>query len=310
MTVYLDVIWLLNFIVDCLLLWITAIFLKREANRWRIFAGGFLGALFILVGATSYGTVVSHPLTKLGISICMVLIVFGYKRLKYFLTCLLTFYFSTFLMGGILVGTHYFLTFDLQLKKAVLLNSVHGFGDPISWLFVMIAFPLAWHFSRGRIAEMTASEIRYDLLMDATIHLNGHVIQVKGMVDSGNQLYDPISKAPVMIISIPALHNKDELPVELLHVADEQNDPFELIAQMPLEWSSKVRFIPAKSLGKNGQLLCAFHPDHILLRVEDEEKIVQKGLVVFTNQQLSSDSQFQCIIHPQMVGMAIKQTAS
>lgn len=310
MVVYLDVIWLLNLIVDCLLLWITAIFLKSHTNAWRIFCGGFVGSLLILASVTPYGTVVNHPLIKLATSICMILIVFGFKRLKYFLTCLLTFYFSTFLMGGILVGTHYFLTFDLDLRTAVLLDSVRGFGDPISWVFVMIAFPFAWHFSRNRVASMTSSSIEYDRLMDVHIQLNGRTIQSKGLIDSGNQLYDPISNAPVMIVSIAALSNKDELPAEVLFLADEKNDPYEVVSQMPAEWSSKMRFIPAKSLGRNGQLLCAFKPDSITLKDEEVERIVQKALIVFTTQQLSSDGQFQCIIHPQMVSMAVKQTAS
>ncbi|HBZ10365.1 MAG TPA: sigma-E processing peptidase SpoIIGA [Bacillus bacterium] len=308
MTIYLDVIWFLNFLVDCLLLWITAIFLKRYVKAWKILLGGLLGSSLILLAITPLAAAASHPIVKMGVSLCMVLTVFGFKRLKSFLSCLLTFYFSTFLMGGILMGTHYFLTYDLKLRTAVSLESIRGFGDPVSWLFVAAAFPIAWHFSRKRVEDLTISSIEYDVLIDVTIEINGLNIQLKGLIDSGNQLYDPISKTPVMIASISSF--KEQLPHEILLLSDKNNNPIELADKLPEMWSEKMRLIPAKTLGANNGLHCAFKPEAIYLQMEDERKSVQKAMIIFTDQELSSDGRFQCIVHPAVVELAVVQTAS
>lgn len=308
MVVYLDIIWVLNLMVDSLLLWLTAIFLKRTIHLGRVFLGGLLGSMLIVLAITPISNWAGHPLVKIGVSIGMILIVFGYKRMKYFLSGLLTFYFATFLMGGIIIGTHYFLAFDLQLKSVVFLESIRGFGDPISWVFVMAAFPAAWHFSRRRMDGFTIAKIEYDVLSDVMIEINGITFMLKGLIDSGNQLYDPITNTPVMIVSSPAL--ADKLPKEILLLAADDSDSFQLAASLPPEWSSIMRLIPAKTLSRNNQLLCAFKPESISLQDENGVRIVKKALIVFSNQALSSDDRFQCIIHPQMASGSVVHPAS
>ncbi|WP_186306640.1 sigma-E processing peptidase SpoIIGA, partial [Siminovitchia fortis] len=67
--------------------------------------------------------------------------------------------------------------------------------------------------------------------------------------DSGNQLYDPISKTPVMIAAVSTF--KDQLPEEILQLSDKNNNPIELADKLPEIWSEKMRLIPAKTLGAN-----------------------------------------------------------
>ena len=62
----------------------------------------------------------------------------------------MTLYVSTFLIGGALIGVHYFIQFDSQLNTKVLLSNVSGFGDPISWLFVLIGFSACLAFLKEK----------------------------------------------------------------------------------------------------------------------------------------------------------------
>lgn len=308
MLVYLDIIWLLNFLIDSLLLWITAIFLKKPIHPFRILLGGALGSILIFLAITPFASLAAHPLIKICLSLVIVFITFGYKKLSTFISCVFTFYFATFLMGGILMGTHYFLTFEMDLKSMVVIESIRGYGDPVSWLFLFGAFPIAWYFSKKRVEGITISNIQYDVLNDVSIELNGMIFNLKGLIDSGNQLYDPISKSPVMIVSIQSL--KDRLPLEIQLVADDKNDLYHTAANLSSEWSDIMRLIPAKSLGRNNQLLCAFKPEKLILHDDKEMKIVRKALIVFTAQALSSDGRFQCIIHPHMASEGLITTAS
>ncbi|MBY0157496.1 sigma-E processing peptidase SpoIIGA [Cytobacillus oceanisediminis] len=299
MTVYLDIIWALNFMFDSLLLYLTAIILKREIRLWRIFAGGLIGSIIILLVFTPFNEFSGHPVTKLLFSVAMVLAVFGFKRLRYFLKGLMTFYFATFLVGGSLIGIHYFINFDFQLSSSVMLASVKGFGDPISWLFVLLGFPLAWHFSKRNVEGIEMTKIQYDSLIMVRVVINETEFRFRGLIDSGNQLYDPISKMPVMFISIK--DRLDEFPPEIIKMAGNPEDIIMGSDSIGGNWEHKMRVIPCKVVGQEHQLIIGFKPDRILLEKENEIIESERGLVSFSMQQLSADDAFQCIIHPKML---------
>ncbi|HZG70830.1 MAG TPA: sigma-E processing peptidase SpoIIGA [Chondromyces sp.] len=308
MVLYLDVIWLLNFLVDSLLLWMAAIFLKRPIKWLRIMAGGLLGSLLVILSVTPLAHLAGEPASKFFVSVLMVLLAFGYKRFRYFSTNLLTLYFATFLTGGFLIGTHYFIQFDFELGSSVLLASAKGFGDPISWLFVMFGLPVAWYFSKTRVEDLQTVNIQYEQLIDVQVKINEIDFTLKGLIDSGNQLQDPLSKWPVMVVSLIPL--KEELPVE---IQEATSDPDLLMAgkiDLSPEWTERIRFIPAQTIGKSGQLLPAFKPDEIILIKGENRTSIKKALISFTSQTLSADDAFTCIVHPKMaLGLSLEHAS-
>lgn len=299
MEVYLDIIWALNFLFDSLLLFLTAIILKRDVRLWRIFAGGLIGSIIILLSITPIHSYAGHPITKLFFSIVMVLTSFGFKRFRFFLRGLLTFYLMTFLIGGSLIGVHYFVKFDFNLSNTVLMASVKGFGDPISWLFVLLGFPIAWHFSKRNIEAIEITKIQYDSIVKVIIEINDVSYQFKGLIDSGNQLYDPISKMPVMFISIKK--RIADFPNYLVEMAQNPEKFILGTEEVAPDWENRMRIIPYSVLGQEHQLIIAIKPDKILIEKEGELYHVERGLVSFSAQQLSPDDAFQCIVHPKML---------
>jgi stage II sporulation protein GA (sporulation sigma-E factor processing peptidase) len=299
LTVYLDIIWALNLLFDTLLLYLTAIFLKRQIQIWRLLTGGFVGSLIILLSFTPLQSYSDHPISKLLFSVVMVLITFGYKRFVFFIKALMTLYLSTFLIGGALIGAHFFIQFDSQLNTKVLVSNISGFGDPISWLFVLLGFPIAWHFSKKNIESMEMTKIQFDEIVHVTLEINGETLVCKGLVDSGNQLYDPLSKLPVMFVSIKNQLDGIAEPIKKMAVDSES-----LIMgdeEFPIEWQNRLRVVPFKVVGQEHQLIVAVKPDSILIEKKGDQYFCEKGLVSFTIQQLSADDSFQCIVHPKML---------
>lgn len=299
MTVYLDVIWLLNFLFDSLLLYLTAIFLKRSIVIWRLLAGGLIGSVIILLAFTPVASITNHPASKLLFSVLMVWTVFGYQRLRFFLKGLFTFYFATFLLGGILIGVHYFIQFDSEITTNVLVANVRGFGDPISWLFVLIGFPLAWHFSKAKIEGMEMTKIQFDQIVHVQLTLGQEQFSFKGLVDSGNQLYDPLSKMPVMFVSLKNCH--DPLPEEVRRIAVEGESIVMGNEEFPIEYQNRLRIVPYQVVGQEHRLIVALKMDEIAIEKDNEVYFYDKGLVSFTMQELSADGAFQCIVHPKML---------
>jgi stage II sporulation protein GA (sporulation sigma-E factor processing peptidase) len=300
LTVYLDVIWALNLFFDSLLLYLTAIFLKRKIQLWRLLAGGFMGSMIILLSFTPLNVYTGHPISKLFCSVLMVLIAFGFKRFTYFFKALMTLYVSTFLIGGAIMGAHYFIQSDLVLSTKVLMSSVKGFGDPISWLFVLIGFPVAWHFARKNVESMEMTKIQFDQIVTVRLDIEGEQLMFKGLVDSGNQLYDPMSKLPVMFVSVK--NQMETISESIKEIAAADPEAFIMgNEEIPDQWHQRLRIIPCRVVGQEHQLIIAIKPDRIIIQHNGVQYFCEKGLVSFTLQPLSADDAFQCIVHPKML---------
>ncbi|MFJ8266283.1 sigma-E processing peptidase SpoIIGA [Peribacillus asahii] len=299
MTVYVDIIWLLNWLFDCLLLYWTAIILKRRAPLWRLVAGGLVGSFIIALAFTSYSALTDNIYMKLLFSVFMVLTVFGFIRLKLFLKTLMTLYFVTFLSGGILLGLHYFFSFQVAEMSTSTQTGMNRFGDPMSWLFVALGFPLAWQFSKRMLDGMEMTKLNYDQIVTVTVEVADFKAEFQGLIDSGNQLYDPISRSPVMIASI--VGQESHIPADMLELFENPDTMLQEGEMTNYTWAERIRVIPYKVVGQSHQLLTAIKPDS--LRIQYDEKVyeVERGLVSFTLQQLSAENTYQCIVHPKML---------
>lgn len=299
LAVYLDVIWLLNLLFDSLLLYLTAIIIKRRQSIWRILAGGFIGSLIILLSFTPLQVYSGHPIAKLFCSVLMVLTAFGFKRITFFIKALMTLYVATFLLGGAIIGVHYLIQYNSEWTTQALISSVKGFGDPISWMFVLIGFPVAWQFSKKNIENIEMTKIQFDQIVQISLIINGQSFSLKGLIDSGNQLYDPLSKLPVMFVSIKK--QMEEFPEPIQQMASDPEPILMGSLELPDEWQNRIRIVPCRVVGQEHQLIVAMKPDSIWIDHHGEQFLCNKGLISFTMQQLSADDAFQCIVHPKML---------
>jgi stage II sporulation protein GA (sporulation sigma-E factor processing peptidase) len=308
LAVYLDVIWLLNVCFDSLLLWLTAIMLKRDVVWWRVLFGAFIGASLVVMMFTPFSMYAQHPAIKIVFSFLIVFVTFGFKRIRYFLENLFTFYFVTFTVGGGMIAVHYFLQRQIDIHASVLTTYSLGVGDPVSWMFVLLGFPALWLFSRARINGIREKKLRFEHIVDVLIVFDGIPLQLKGLIDSGNQLYDPLSKMPVMIVEMNKV--KEVLPEELVqHI--QLGKSMDWINNEQLEkWVHRLRIVPYRVVGSEQQFLVAIRPDRIMIFYEQQWLEIQKGLVGLNETNLSADGEYECIIHPKMVQTGKRLTAS
>ncbi|MFY4773786.1 sigma-E processing peptidase SpoIIGA [Metabacillus sp. RGM 3146] len=298
MTVYLDVIWILNLSFDLLLLLLTAIILKRSLKIWRLAAGALIGSSIILLMFTPLGPVVSEPAGKAVISILMVLLSFGFKRFRYFFQNLLMLYFVTFMLGGGIIGVHYFLQSEATYANGIVMTHSKGMGDPVSWMFVVIGFPAIWLFSKKRMEEAETKKIQYEEIVTVHIAIEQQFFELKGLVDSGNQLTDPLTKIPVMILDTKKA--ADRLPKELAEKVL-KGDILEDFSNGDFPWLSRMRIIPYRGVGQSHQFLIGIKPDEVTILTENDRISVKKVIIGLSSSTLSTDGDFDCIVHPHML---------
>ncbi|WP_239421963.1 sigma-E processing peptidase SpoIIGA [Bacillus sp. CGMCC 1.16541] len=296
--VYLDIIWLLNFSLDAILLMLCGTILKRSFKWWRLCLGAFIGSLIVVFMFTPFAAIMLHPFVKILFSVCMVLVTFGYKRLRFFLENAFTFYFATFVVGGGLMGVHFLFEDQFLVFEGSVMSQTTSFGDPVSWLFVLVGFPVLAYFSKHRVEDLRMKKITFDQLVKVEIVMNKEVVALTGLIDSGNQLVDPLTKTPVLIITAESV--KDILPNSVMEMSKDVQS-FSHTQEIDVEWYAKVRFVPYRSVGHANQLLLAIKPDYVRIEYQNENLHIKKALIGISHTQLSVENQYQCIVHPKVM---------
>src|SRR5699024_484918 len=117
-TVYLDAIWLLNFLLDFMILLLVKALTRDNSSKIRICFGAFIASLIVPISVIYPLSFFTSVIGKLIYSIFIILGAFGFKNVFKILKLLTMFYFLTFAIGGGLLATHFFLADTVALTKS------------------------------------------------------------------------------------------------------------------------------------------------------------------------------------------------
>lgn len=297
MVLYLDAVWMLNLLIDACLLKLTALMLSRKVSRLRLWSGAVLASMVVLILFTPLSFLIAHPSGKFLFSVLIILTTFGFGRLSSFVQNLAAFYFAAFAVGGGLFGLHYFFQNSSFYANGTLLSTMN-FGDPVSWIFVIAGFPLLWFFSKKRFDQVVTRKWERSTVTGIQIRIFDQNIRTDALIDSGNKLYDPLTRVPVMFLSRSVCQGT--IPEPFFQPL--QPECFqEIQEQLPTEWLEKLSWIPYRSVDGIPRSLLAFRPDEVLVTHEGRLLSCKKVLVALTDQLLSPSGEFGAILHPDML---------
>ncbi len=191
MKIYLDLIMILNFVFDFLLLLSVSIILRRNVSINRLIIGAFIGGISILFLFIKINSLELF-IFKILISILMILISFGYKDIRYFGKNILFFYMASIILGGFL----YCLNIQFSYKNNGLVFFHHGLS--INFIFLIIFSPIIIYIYIKQCKELKnnyASYYKANLYLD-----NNCVLRLNAFLDTGNKLIDPYQKRPIILI--------------------------------------------------------------------------------------------------------------
>lgn len=297
MVLYLDAVWMLNLLIDACLLKLTALMLKRRVSRLRLWLGATLASTVVLILFTPLSFLVAHPSGKFLFSVLIILTTFGFGRFSSFFQNLAAFYFTAFAVGGGLFGLHYFFQNSSFYANGTLLSTMN-FGDPVSWIFVIAGFPLLWFFSKKRFDQTATRKWEHATIAAVEIRIFDQTISTDALIDSGNKLYDPLTRVPVMFLSRSVCIGK--IP-DLLFQPFQAECFQDVQEQLPAEWVRKLSWIPYRSVDGVPRSLLAFRPDEVHVTQDDRLLSCKKVLVALTDQVLSPSGDFHAILHPDML---------
>lgn len=298
MTVYGDAVFLLNGCIDLLLLWLTMAIRKQKTAFWRLILAACLGALYAVMMVVPVMPWLFTWAGKWLFSCVMVFVAFGYQSRTAFLRNWGVFYLVSFAVGGGMFALHYLLLERREILNGLLVSQSGGMGTPLTWGFIVIAFPLVWWYSRSTFRSLEERQTVHRYLVQVEVTLGSRHVRGTGLIDTGNQLRDPLTRAPVMMAEANLVEAM--LPPEL-QKAMKHADPAQAFAEIPHAWISRIKLIPYRSVRRGTDFLLAVKADKMKVVQDGRAYELTKVLIGLDSGKLSADGSYQMIVHPSIV---------
>lgn len=264
--IYVDVLLAMNFMVDYLLLVSAQLLCRRRLYRRRMVAAALLGAGSSLSIFLPRMNGLAQWLGKLLISALMSRMAEPWQGWKRFFCGWLTLFGVTFLYGGAMLA----LRMSVGEGWMLWANGVAYFDiTPLTLVLnIGLGFGIVRLFQR-----LFPDKNPQELLYDVELTVQGTVICGKGLLDTGNQLTEPFSGWPVILLE--RRYFPGNIP------------------------EHSLRLIPCKTISGEG-LLPAVKGDKLRLK-GGEEIIVEQFYVALTEQPLG-DGRFQLLLSGALLG--------
>jgi stage II sporulation protein GA (sporulation sigma-E factor processing peptidase) len=191
MKIYLDLILLLNFGFDFILLLSVSLILRRNVKIYKILIGAFIGSISILTLFININSIELF-IIKIIISILMCISSFDYKNLKYTAKNIIFLYISSIILGGAL----YLLNIEYSYKNQGIIFYKNKLST--NFIILLITAPIIIYIY---IKECKTLKINYSNYHKIEIEIKDKKIKCIGFVDTGNKLKDPYKKRPIILMN-------------------------------------------------------------------------------------------------------------
>ncbi|WP_281252773.1 sigma-E processing peptidase SpoIIGA [Halobacillus hunanensis] len=292
---YLDAVWTLNIFMDGMILYLTQGLTRAKTTNKRLAVAALFASCIVPITVYMPHIWLTSALGKLFFSLFIIYMAFSFKSIQSFFIQWLTFYFVTFAIGGALLGIHFFLNSRIEFDGSNIITFSSGYGDPVSWVLVCVGFPLSWLFTKWRMEQVQAHKMKSEDLYTVTVSFDGKQADCTGLVDSGNQLIDPISKKMVFLADLHVW--KQLLPEQDLEYV-KTDEVLEHLEELSPAVQSAVRVVPYQGAGSLGQLMVTFFVESITIHTDEGQLKVDQPLLGVQHHDLTHDQMYQILIHP------------
>lgn len=188
MTIYVDLVFLINLIMDFYILSGVKFLLKLETKLVRILFGSLIGSLSLFL-LFFHLSIFFLNLFKIVISILMTLVTFG--KYKFFNKLFYLYVVSIFLGGSI-----YLINDSLGYKVSGFLFINSGYS--INLIILLIISPIIIYLY---VKEFFKFKKKLNTTYNVTIKIKNKEIKLEGFLDTGNKLIDPYFNRPIILLS-------------------------------------------------------------------------------------------------------------
>lgn len=207
MKIYLDVIIIINFVFDFILLSSVNYILRRNVGVFRLLLSSLVGSITLIILFIKMTNSILL-IFKLAVSVVMILISFGYKNIQYTTKNILYFYLVSMLMGGGI----YFLNSQFAYSNNGLLFTHKGLGNSyiiilLIGIFIYFKYIKSFKNLKNNYSNYYRCKIYF---------LEDKYLEVNAFLDTGNKLSDPYTNKSIILIHDNLI--KDQLNLNPIYV--------------------------------------------------------------------------------------------
>ena len=261
---YIDSVFFVQFVMNLYLLSITGKILKCTATHFRIMFGALFGAAMIcLVILAPFSNIkIRLIIGAIPVSMSMIRIVFKIHTPRLLVKSCMVMAFCSFFLGSIVLWLDSRFAWPGWFKNSVRTLVLFAFFGYRFLLFLIRKF----------------QNEKNDDLKEIRIPIGEHNVHIKALLDTGNHLSEPISGAPVCIMSESAAKEFQAYFVP-----------------------EKYHAIPFRSVGKSLGIMDAYELPELVIEDTYREICCKHVIVAICNTGISKDSVYQMILHPELI---------
>lgn len=289
--VYIDLVFIVNFVANYLILLAAGKLGGYRIKKARVALAAGIGALYgVSAFFVPFKSLYGLPL-RIVLGLLMVLLSYpGVTGVRLVGLCL-----SFFLCSAIAAGVALALytTRSASLLGYALfprgLAATNWWATGLAMLFIS-GLPFVLKFAGKAPGNLP--------LITVELVLGEKKVSLVGLVDTGNELRDPLSGLPVVVVEFDSI--ADLIPVEMTKLLDAGWDP--LLRQIEgtlLE--RRIRLIPYKNLEGEKGILPGFKPDCLVLNEKNGLKCEREVVVGVSFAPLSPSGLYHALLHPDVV---------
>lgn len=288
MTIYIDIVFIENIIINYIILVATALISKIKIRHVPIFLSSILGGLYSILNYIIPLSLFENIVFKLILSFVMIKIAFYSLNLKRFFKTIIMFYLTSFTFGGAS-----FMLLFLVSPENIIYENGHFIGTyPIKVAIIggTLGFLIIFIVSKIIKNRLESS----NLLCELEIFYNGKNNKIKTLIDTGNLLKEPISKEDVIIVEKESLREfiDDKVFREIKNIMNGN-----LIGEVSEElYKYKFKVIPFASLGNENGVLIGFKPDYIKIYSPEEDVVKNNVLIGIYDGKLSKTNLYTSLV--------------
>ncbi|MBP1156271.1 MULTISPECIES: sigma-E processing peptidase SpoIIGA [unclassified Paenibacillus] len=297
MIVYIDVIFLFNVLIDGVLLWTTAWSRKLHFRWWRLGLSAAIGGSYAIMLFFPPLSFLYTFAVKFMLSLLMLLTAFGFGGLQHFVRNLGAFYLINFAAAGGVVGFVYFWQSSGEFVQGILISRDLKVTLPL----LLFSIPFTLWIYRQVTQALRRKQVLTTYIVKVDVHIDDFASTCTGLIDTGNQLYDPLTKTPVMVME--AAQWGEHIP-EAWMVKIRRAEVDQLVSSIgtePFIWQDRLRLVPYRGVNRSTQFMLAIKPDRVVITTEGKQIETMKVLIGLDGGRLSSDNAYQAIIHPALM---------
>ncbi|WP_392486461.1 sigma-E processing peptidase SpoIIGA [Haloimpatiens sp. FM7315] len=262
MIIFVDVVFIQNFIINLFFLYITAQTIKLKIDLKKIIFAAFIGAVYVIILLYfKYDFLTKLPI-KIAMALLMVRIAYRQKSIICNLKALFIFIFYSMVLAGAC------LFFQISETGGYYINKIE-FKD-FSNKNLFIAIMIIYIFVNRLVIYIRERRSLRSLIYKVEIVTDKYRKVVNCFLDTGNELREPITNLPVIVVE------KSEFPLNIKN-------------------KDKL-YIPYNAVnGENGKLE-AFKPLYINI-YEDKNNIQKKQVVIaLCDGKLSKENDYNALL--------------